>query len=169
MNAGTVMGEVSDALESARLVLPDGGAAWTAASELGLGYRQSTLPSGAIVTAARFRTRDADPTMRERLTEVLAYRKATQPLQMPSCGSVFANPPGDHAGRLIEASGLKGRQIGGAQVAQMHANWIVNRGGATASDVRDLIALCQSEVENQHGVRLRHEVRMLGDWQEGGS
>jgi UDP-N-acetylmuramate dehydrogenase len=107
--------------------------------------------------------------MRERLAEVLAYRKATQPLQMPSCGSVFANPPGDHAGRLIEAAGLKGRQIGGAQVAEMHANWIVNLGGATASDVRGLIELCQGEVEAQHGVRLRHEVKMLGDWQEGGA
>ena len=167
MNAGTVMGEVSDSLEAARVVTPDGQARWVPASELDLAYRKSSLPRGAVVVGARFVTRDADPAMRSRLAEVLAYRKSTQPLQYPSCGSVFANPEGDHAGRLIEACGLKGHRIGDAQISEMHANWIVNLGGATATNVRDLIDLCVRTVDDQHGVQLRHEVKMLGDWNGG--
>lgn len=165
MNAGTVMGEVSDAIEAAAIVSDDAEQTWLSKDELGLSYRHSELPRGSIVTAARFRCSDADPAMRERLAEVLAYRKATQPLTMPSCGSVFANPPGDHAGRLIEACGLKGHQVGGAQVSEQHANWIVNADDATAADIRALIALCIARVERQHGVVLRHEVRLLGDWE----
>ena len=121
-----------------------------------------------MVTGARFRCRTGDAAMRERLDEVLAYRKRTQPLTLPSCGSVFANPVGDAAGRLIEAAGLKSWRVGGAQVSERHANWIVNTGDATAADVRALIELCVAEVQRQHGVTLRHEVRLLGDWQEGG-
>lgn len=169
MNAGTVMGEVSDSLEAARVVTPDGRVRWTPAAELSLAYRSSTLPRGAVVVGARFHTQDADPAMRSRLAEVLSYRKSTQPLQFPSCGSVFANPVGDHAGRLIEACGLKGHRIGDAQVSEMHANWIINLGHATASDVRNLIDLCVRQVDERHGVVLRHEVKMLGDWAGGGS
>lgn len=168
MNAGTVMGEVADSLEAAEVVCGAEGPRWLPAAELGLSYRHSELPPGSVVTGARFGCRDADPAMRARLDEVLAYRKRTQPLTQPSCGSVFANPPGDHAGRLIEAAGLKGRCVGGAQVSEQHANWIVNTGRATASDVRALIELCVAEVRRQHGVALRHEVRLLGDWREGG-
>ena len=169
MNAGTVMGEVKDSLESARIVTPDGEARWMTVDELSLSYRRSELPRGSVVVAARFQARDADPEMRDRLAEVLAYRKSTQPLQYPSCGSVFANPEGDHAGRLIEASGLKGHRIGDAQVSEMHANWIINLGEATASHVRDLIDLCVRVVDERHGVRLRHEVKLLGDWNGGAS
>jgi UDP-N-acetylmuramate dehydrogenase len=164
MNAGTRAGEVSQSLEAAELTSASG-PSWLDAADLGLAYRHSVLPVGAIVTAARFAVRDADPQMRQRLDEVLAYRKATQPLQAPSCGSVFANPPGDHAGRLIEAAGLKGRVLGGAQVSEQHANWIINRGGAKASDIYGLIALCQATVRAQFGVELRHEVQLLGDWE----
>lgn len=167
MNAGTVMGEVSDSLESARVLTPDGEARWIAAEDLQLSYRRSVLPRGAIVVGARFHTRDADPAMRSRLAEVLAYRKSTQPLQYPSCGSVFANPQGDHAGRLIEACGLKGHRIGDAQISEMHANWIINLGTASATHVRELIDLCVRVVDEQHGVQLRHEVKMLGDWKGG--
>ncbi|MEC9073283.1 MAG: UDP-N-acetylmuramate dehydrogenase, partial [Myxococcota bacterium] len=169
MNAGTVMGEVSDTLVAASCMSPGQPERWIPAAELGLSYRRSSLPFGAVVTGARFRCMDADPSMRERLDKVLSYRKQTQPLQAASCGSVFANPPGDHAGRLIEACGLKGRQIGGAQISEVHANWIINQGDARASDVHDLINLCISEVERQHGVTLRHEVQLLGDWAGGGS
>lgn len=171
MNAGTVMGEVKDSLESACVCVvaanDDTTSArlrWLPAGDLGLAYRHSELPPGAVVTAARFRTTDADPAMRTRLAEVLAYRKSTQPLQLPSCGSVFANPPGDHAGRLIEAAGLKEHRIGGAEVSTQHANWIVNVGGARAGDVRALIELCQQTVRERFGVVLRPEVRLLGDW-----
>ncbi|MGM0576603.1 MAG: UDP-N-acetylmuramate dehydrogenase [Myxococcota bacterium] len=166
MNAGTRSGELADTLEAAE-VTDARGSRWLPAAELGLSYRHSELPEGSVVTAARFRVTDAEPAMRERLDEVLAYRKRTQPLTMPSCGSVFANPPGDAAGRLIEASGLAGARIGGAQVSEQHANWIVNTGGATAADVRALIERCIEEVRRQHGVELRAEVRMLGDWSPG--
>ena len=165
MNAGTVLGEVKDTLESAQLVEPGRSPVWVPRDALGMTYRSSTLPPGGVVTAVRFRCREAEPDTRERLNHVLAYRKKTQPLQAPSCGSVFANPPGDHAGRLIEASGLKGCRVGGAQVSEMHANWIVNLGYATASDVAELIARCIEDVRVQHGVTLRHEVRLLGDWE----
>ncbi|MEZ4266091.1 MAG: UDP-N-acetylmuramate dehydrogenase [Myxococcota bacterium] len=163
MNAGTVAGEVSDTLEAAELTSARG-VLWVAAADLGLAYRHSTLPADSVVTGARFAVRDADPGMRERLDAVLAYRKATQPLQSPSCGSVFANPPGDHAGRLIEAAGLKGHTIGGAQISELHANWIVNRGGATADEICTLIALCETMVRVRFGVQLQREVQFLGDW-----
>ena len=84
---------------------------------------------------------------------------------MPSCGSVFTNPKGDYAGRLIEQAGLKGRIIGGAQISEKHANFIVNLGGASARDVYDLIALCRSEVYEQFSVILHPEVRLIGDWE----
>jgi UDP-N-acetylmuramate dehydrogenase len=164
MNAGTMAGEVAQSLEAAELTSARG-SVWVGAADLGLSYRHSSLPVDSLVTAARFAVRDADAGMRERLDKVLAYRKATQPLQAPSCGSVFANPPGDHAGRLIEAAGLKGHTIGGAQVSEQHANWIINRGGASAADVRGLIALCQATVLARFGVELRHEVQLLGDWE----
>jgi len=166
MNAGTREGEVSDALIAAQIVRPDVAPVWLTPAELGLSYRRSALPEGAVVTAARFRVTDATGEMRERLDRVLAYRKSTQPLHLPSCGSVFANPEGDSAGRLIDAAGLKGRTFGGAQVSEQHANWIVNLGGASAGDIRSLITLIQAEVHRQFGVSLRPEVQILGDWSD---
>ena len=97
----------------------------------------------------------------------LGRRKATQPLDMPSCGSVFKNPPGDYAGRLIEAVGLKGHTIGGAQLSTTHANFIVNTGDATAADVYALIRLARDTVHQQHGVSMDPEVHVVGDWPEG--
>lgn len=165
MNAGTRAGDVAQSLLAAEVVAANTAPRWVPAAELGLAYRHSALPQGAVVTAARFAVSDASPEMLARLDDVLTYRKATQPLQMPSCGSVFANPPGDAAGRLIEAAGLKGRSIGGAQISLQHANWIVNTGGATAADVQALIALAIAEVEATAGVTLRPEVQLLGDWE----
>jgi UDP-N-acetylmuramate dehydrogenase len=164
MNAGTVMGEVSDTLHQAELYVPGKGYRWLPASDLHLRYRHSEIPSGAVITGARFRCAEAEPDTLERLARVLTYRKQTQPLQQPSCGSVFANPPGDHAGRLIEACALKGHRIGGAEVSEIHANWIVNNGKATADDIRLLIGLCVERVQAKHQVALRHEVQLLGDW-----
>jgi UDP-N-acetylmuramate dehydrogenase len=164
MNAGTVMGEVKDSLLRVQVVCPHTPAHWIDARELNLGYRHSELPENSVVVAAEFACQRADAETFERLEQVLAYRKKTQPLQMPSCGSVFANPPGDHAGRLIEACGLKGERVGGAQISEKHANWIVNVGEATASDVSALMQLCIRSVHQQFGVNLRHEVQYLGDW-----
>jgi UDP-N-acetylmuramate dehydrogenase len=96
----------------------------------------------------------------------LARRAATQPLDLPSCGSVFRNPPGDSAGRLVEAAGLKGWRSGGAQVSEKHANFIVNRGGATAVDVLACIRTALQEVWTQHQVLLSPEVHLAGEWDE---
>ncbi len=166
MNAGTVMGEVSDTLLRARVIVAGQEPRWLTTSELNLSYRHSDLPANAIVLEAEFACRVADSETFERLDEVLRYRKKTQPLQMPSCGSVFANPPGDHAGRLIEACGLKGETVGGAQISEKHANWIVNLGQAKATDISALIDLCVETVKAKFGVSLRHEVRFMGDWSE---
>jgi UDP-N-acetylmuramate dehydrogenase len=101
--------------------------------------------------------------VRARVDALLERRSKTQPLNVPSCGSVFKNPPGDHAGRLIEASGLKGHQVGGAQISPVHANFIANTGGATAADVLALIEEAQSRVLNDSGRRLHREVRIVGE------
>jgi UDP-N-acetylmuramate dehydrogenase len=98
----------------------------------------------------------------DQLTELLERRKATQPIGEWSCGSVFTNPPGDHAARLIETAGLKGLRIGDASVSVKHANFIINHGAATAADVESLIARVQDEVQRAHGVRLNPEVRIVG-------
>ena len=97
------------------------------------------------------------------MKEMLERRKATQPLGLPSCGSVFRNPPGDHAARLIEAAGLKGYRIGGAEVSPKHANFIINTGDATATDIEELIEHVRQTVIEQHGVELQHEVRIVGE------
>jgi UDP-N-acetylmuramate dehydrogenase len=99
----------------------------------------------------------------ERLKEMLSRRKDTQPLGLPSCGSVFRNPPGDHAARLIEAAGLKGYRIGGAEVSVKHANFIINRESASAPDIERLIDHVQQTVLAVHGIRLQHEVRIVGE------
>jgi len=102
--------------------------------------------------------------MRTHVAEHLAHRAATQPLDQPSCGSTFRNPPGDHAGRLIEQAGLKGHAIGQVQVSPKHANFLVNLGGARADDVRALIEHIQRTVRDRFGVELHPEVHLAGDW-----
>ena len=108
-----------------------------------------------------FRSFEAE---QERIAHHLARRKATQPLELRSCGSVFRNPPGDHAGRLIESVGLKGHRIGSAAISERHANFIVNLGGATAADVMGCIRLAWERVRDETGVRLVPEVHVLGEW-----
>jgi len=165
MNAGTRYGELSRVLVAAELCSSEGYRSYNNDS-LNLSYRASALPPRAVVAVAELRVGDADPAMRDQLDEVLAYRKATQPLHLPSCGSVFANPPGDAAGRLIEAAGMKGHRVGDAQVSPQHANWIVNLGAATAADVHALVCACRREVARRSGITLRPEVRLVGDWTE---
>jgi UDP-N-acetylmuramate dehydrogenase len=114
--------------------------------------------------AAWFRfTPGSGKVAKEKAKEWLAKRMATQPLTQPNAGSVFRNPPGDYAARLIEASGLKRLSIGGAQVSEKHANFIVNLGGATAADIESLIGEVQAKVKETHGVELVREVRIIGD------
>jgi UDP-N-acetylmuramate dehydrogenase len=167
MNAGSTLGEVSDVLVAVDVVTPDGAHHTLSAGDLQLGYRSCTLPSGAIVAQATFRLTAEDPEAHEaRLRAFLDRRKATQPLDQPSCGSTFRNPPGDAAGRLIEAAGLKGFAIGGAMISPKHANFIVNTGDATASDIRAVLEHARWTVREQFGVDLHPEVVVVGAFPE---
>jgi len=166
MNAGASLGEVVDILDHVELVLADGSLARLATSDLHMAYRTSQLPPGGIVAAAVLKLGGDLAESLAAIDHHLARREATQPLEFPSCGSTFRNPTGDYAGRLIEASGLKGFQIGQVQVSPKHANFLVNLGGASASDARALIEHIQDEVARQHGVRLVREVHFAGDWSE---
>jgi UDP-N-acetylmuramate dehydrogenase len=164
MNAGAHGGEVADHLVEVELVRLRTGTreTWPAAA-CGLSYRASDLPDDAVVVAATWELAPADrDTVRAEIREVRDWRRDHQPIREPNCGSVFANPPGDSAGRLIEDVGAKGLRIGGAQVSEMHANFIVTRPGARAADVVALIAEVQDRVEATHGVRLRAEVVVVG-------
>lgn len=167
MNAGAQGGCTADWLDSVRLLdptRPEQPLEWSA-EELAFGYRQSRLQQERlIVLSARFRLDPGhDPAVvTARTSSNLQSRTSTQPYQQPSCGSVFRNPEPHKAGALIEALGLKGLQMGGAQVSPVHANFIVNTGGATAADIDALIAEVQRQVYLAHGIHLHPEVKRLG-------
>jgi len=165
MNAGTATGAAADHLEAVEVATPDG-LRWVPAAELRLSYRRCELPQGAVLTRARCRVRrGAEPEVQEDSRSAKAdveRRRATQPLSLPNSGSVFVNPRGDFAGRLIEQVGLKGERRGGAQISDKHANFIVNLGDATAADVVELIALARGKVLAATGLELQPEVRLVG-------
>lgn len=165
MNAGAKLGEVADRLVGVGLVLQDGTQRTVPKADLGLRYRHADIPAGAFVVWARFVLTDEDfADSQRRVADHLEYRARTQPVDVPTCGSTFRNPPGDAAGRLIEQSGLKRLTIGRAQVSEKHANFVVNLGGATASDIRRLIETIQRRVEEATGTVLEPEVHYAGDW-----
>jgi UDP-N-acetylmuramate dehydrogenase len=165
MNAGIGVREMRDVVQEVEWLRGDGsGPERRARGQLDFRYRElANLPAGAVVVAARF---GLAPVGREAVAgEVerhLARRAETQPLDVPSCGSVFKNPPGEHAGRLIEAAGLKGEREGGAQISTVHANFIVNRGRATAADVLALLQRARERVFDATGILLEPEVKILG-------
>lgn len=166
MNAGCYGSEIWQFVERVCMLNRKGEAIERTPADFALGYRHCGLKqaSDEIFAAAwlRFPAGDA-ATARARIRELLARRVATQPLQLPNAGSVFRNPPGDHAARLIEAAGLKGLELGGARVSEKHANFIVNPGGvASASAIESLIGRIQAEVQERFGVTLVREVRILG-------
>jgi UDP-N-acetylmuramate dehydrogenase len=162
MNAGTKHGECERVLDAVELATPDG-IGWVPRRALTLRYRFTELPPGAIITRARFRLPSGDvEASRAAMEADLGYRKRTQPLSQPNCGSVFTNPLGNHAGRLIESVGLKGARLGSAQISTLHANWIVNLGGARASDVLGLIERAQARVREATGIVLVPEVKRVG-------
>jgi UDP-N-acetylmuramate dehydrogenase len=164
MNAGTRSGEMKDVLVRAEVATADG-LGFVEAGELGFGYRQSRLPALGICTRIEVALRRGDVALaREAIRADLEHRRATQPLTEATFGSTFANPPGDFAGRLIEAVGLKGQAAGGAMWSTVHANFVVNRGGATARDVLALVNLARSRVMERFGVRLVPEVRLAGEF-----
>lgn len=167
MNAGCHGGETWRYVERVLMLNRNGEQIIRGPEDFAIGYRHVGLKEACdeIFAGAWFRFPEGDADVaRERLRELLERRIATQPLQLPNAGSVFRNPSGDHAARLIEAAGLKGTQIGGAQVSEKHANFIVNpRGEATASAIEMLIDRIQAEVEEKFGVCLVREVRILGE------
>lgn len=165
-NAGAFGSETADVLVDAELMDLNGDAWRVPADELGYAYRTSKLQgTPTICVRATFRGTAGDrATAVRRIKEMANERMKKQPLAQPNTGSIFRNPSGDHAGRLIEAAGLKGRSVGGAMVSQKHANFIVNTGDASADDVRALMKICQDEVERRFGVRLIPEVELVGEW-----
>ena len=163
MNAGAFGGETWDAVRRVETVDRTGARRWREPTEYEIGYRRVKAPAAEWFLHAEFGF-DADPmTNAAGIKELMAKRKATQPIGLPSCGSVFRNPPGDHAARLIEAAGLKGHSIGAAQVSPKHANFIINTGGATATEIERLIEHVRSEVRSMSGVTLVCEVRIVGE------
>jgi UDP-N-acetylmuramate dehydrogenase len=163
MNAGAFGGETWNSVAEVEVVNRRGEVSRRPASEYRVGYRHVRGPEGEWYLSAKFRFDPQRPTRLEGVRELIAQRQAKQPLGMPSCGSVFRNPPGDFAGRLIESAGLKGFRIGGAQVSEKHANFIINTGKATAAEIEALIAHIQAAVEQQHGISLVPEVHILGE------
>ncbi|MFM7365348.1 MAG: UDP-N-acetylmuramate dehydrogenase [Cuspidothrix sp.] len=167
MNAGAHNNCVANMLVSAQVLSPDGTLATLTPEELGYTYRSSLLQgSQQIVTQATFQLQPgADPLqVTARTKEHKKHRLSTQPYTYPSCGSVFRNPKSYAAGWLIEQTGLKGYQLGGAQVAQLHANFILNRGGAKANDIFSLIRHIQHQVQERWSIWLEPEVKMLGEF-----
>ena len=164
MNAGAYGGEIKDALARA-LVLEGEKPVWKTPEELRMTYRDSdALRRGLIVLEAEFRLTPGDrEAILAEMNELARRRREKQPLALPSAGSTFKRPEGHFAGALIEAAGLKGLRVGGAQVSELHAGFIVNTGGATARDVQDLIALVQARVLAASGVALEPEVRIIGE------
>ena len=164
MNAGAYGGQLSDVLVDARVLL-DGEVRTLTVEEMQMGYRTSLpLRRGGIVISARCALTPDDPeAIAARMRELNARRRDKQPLNYPSAGSTFKRPEGYFAGALIEQAGLKGKRVGGAQVSEKHAGFIVNTGGATAADILTLIGTVQDEVADRFGVRLETEVRILGE------
>jgi UDP-N-acetylmuramate dehydrogenase len=163
MNAGTRLGEMKDAVKAVRLVTMRGEVRDLAAASIRFQYRRARLPRG-IVVGVWFQLR---PGIRAEIARVvkdyLHYRKATQPLAMPSAGCVFKNPPRESAGSLLEATGLKGMRIGDAEVSTKHGNFIVNRGHASAADVIGLIQKIRRMIKQKAGVRLDLELKIVGE------
>ena len=163
MNAGAHGGETWERISSVKTIDRQGDIHERLPDHYEIGYRSVLGPGDEwFLEAVLEFDPEADASM-DTLKEMLERRKATQPLGLPSCGSVFRNPPDDHAARLIEASGLKGHRIGGAEVSEKHANFIINADDASAADVEQLITHVQQTVAEQQGVELVHEVRIVGN------
>jgi len=171
---------IGDLVLDARLIAPDGSIVDVPAEAMEFGYDRSRLQgSGEVLLSATFRVGQGEPAaLRARARESLAYRKRTQPLDTPSAGCIFRNPVKgqDHvpdgvpwsAGALVDRAGLKGKSVGGARVSPSHGNFIVNEGGATATDIRQLIEMCRTAVRERFGVQLREEIVYLGPFDSPG-
>ena len=165
MNAGAYGSEFEKIVDGVEGIDSDGRAIRYSRKDMTFTYRDSHWPAGAVVTHVRMRLRKEEAAqVSSKVRALVAKRKSSQPSGYPNSGSMFRNPPGDFAGRLIEAAGLKGKRIGQAQISERHANFIVNLGGARAEDVHRLMDLARAEVKKQFAVDLAAEVRRLGEW-----
>lgn len=163
MNAGAFGTTTGGTVERIEVLDAEGGIHWKSAEDMGFAYRESRIPSGAIVLSVHFKVRKESPgKVASTIAGNLEKRRRSQPRGLPSAGSVFKNPKGDFAGRLLEAAGLKGKRIGGAEISPVNANWIVNTGGATASDILRLMDAAREAVLRSSGIELEPEVRTLG-------
>lgn len=163
MNAGAHGGETWDRVVSVRTMDRRGRVHARYPSEFEIGYRSVTGPAGEWFIEALFEFDAGVKPSMENMKAMMQRRRDTQPLGLPSCGSVFRNPPGDHAARLVESSGLKGYRVGGAEVSDKHANFIINRDNASAADIETIIRHIQATVAKDHGVELVCEVRIVGE------
>ncbi|MCI9348682.1 MAG: UDP-N-acetylmuramate dehydrogenase [Oscillibacter sp.] len=165
MNAGAYGGELAQAVAETTVLFPNEGVKRLDRETMAFGYRRSLLTDcpDAVALSAEFRLPPGDPVqIREEMQRLMERRKASQPLEWPSAGSTFKRPEGHFAGTLIEQCGLKGLSVGGAQVSEKHAGFIVNRGGASSSDIAALIRLVQERVYERTGVQLEPEVKFVG-------
>jgi UDP-N-acetylmuramate dehydrogenase len=164
MNAGAYGREIKDVVETVFLLDTDGKKKALRREEISFSYRKSGLPPEAIILSARFRLEKGQAAqIKKRTSEIIQWRHEKHPIEYPNAGSVFKNIPGQTVGELIEELGMKGVSCGDAQVSLKHANFIVNRGKAKASDVLELIALIQSKVKQEKGVILEPEVVIIGE------
>jgi UDP-N-acetylmuramate dehydrogenase len=162
MNAGTKLGEMKNSVKAVRMVNMKGQVVNVQAAQMGFEYRRALLPRGIVVGVWVQLQQGVRSEIKRVVKDYLHYRRDTQPLTMPSAGCVFKNPPGDSAGRLIEAAGLKGARVGDAEVSMKHANFMVNRGHARAADVTALIRKVRSAIRRCAGVRLELELKIVG-------
>jgi len=165
MNAGAFGGEIARVVTLVHGVTAEGEARALTPEEVNFAYRRTNLPSHFVISRVDFELIHGDrDQLRARVMEVRARRSARQPRGVPNAGSIFKNPPGNFAGRLLEAAGMKGHRIGGAAFSKQHANFIVNLGGARAADVHALIEMARAKVNESSGVLLEPEVKLVGDW-----
>ena len=166
MNAGAYGGEIAQVIVSARVLTPEG-VRTVSKEELTLGYRSSAvMQNGWVVLEATFELTPGNPDqIKATMADLAARRREKQPLQYPSCGSFFKRPVGYYAGALIEQAGLKGYRVGDAQVSEMHAGFVINRGHATSSEIYRLMQDVQRRVQAQFGVTLEPEVRLIGHFE----
>jgi UDP-N-acetylmuramate dehydrogenase len=163
MNAGTKLGEMKDSIKAVRMVNMKGQVVEREGAQIRFEYRRALLPRGIVVGVWLRLTQGVRSDIERVVKDYLHYRRDTQPLAMPSAGCVFKNPPNDSAGRLIEEAGLKGARVGDAEVSMKHANFMVNRGQASAADVLALIAKVRSSIRRRAGVRLDLELKIVGE------
>lgn len=164
MNAGTYLGEFKDVTTEVRAVDERGDVVTRDNAQCGFRYRHSDIPATDVVTGATLRLKPRPRAeIEQAVRELRDRRKSREPHGVPNAGSIFKNPPNDYAGRLIEACGLKGRRVGGAEVSPVHANWLVNADGATAKDFLALVEIVRAAVVERFGIRLELEVKVVGE------